>query len=90
MSSRIVKTVAITVTLLLCVVALVWLFDWNMLRGVVERRVASSTGRDASIGHLSVKLGWQPTIRVDSVRLGNVPWGSDKVFFTADAVTLWS
>lgn len=72
----------------LCIALVVWLFNWNLLRGYAEHRVSASTGRETSIGHLGVKLGWEPAIRFDAVRIGNVPDSSNTDFFTADAVTL--
>lgn len=53
------------------------LFDWNMLRGYVERKVTERTGRAASIGHLDVDLSLTPRISLREVRLGNAPWGTE-------------
>ena len=82
------KTAISGLTLLVAIALLVWWFDWNMLRGFVERRVAARTGREASIGHLGVKLGWVPVIRLDAVRLGNIDGSKEPNFLTADALTL--
>lgn len=60
---------------LLLIVIVVLLFDWNWLRGPIERRVSAATGRPFAIhGDLDVNLSWHPTITVRQVELGNVTW----------------
>ena len=51
--------------LLLALVVLVLLWDWNWFKGPIERRVEAKTGRSFDIGgDLDVEhLGWTPTIR---------------------------
>ncbi len=62
---------------LMMVLALL-LFDWNLLRGPIERRVSESTGREFHIhGDLSVDLSMQPRIRLERVTLGNLPWADE-------------
>ncbi|MGC3981115.1 MAG: AsmA family protein [Steroidobacteraceae bacterium] len=53
----------------------VYLFEWNMLRGFVERRVTAATGREFHInGDLDVKLSWRPLIIVNDVSFANAQW----------------
>jgi uncharacterized protein involved in outer membrane biogenesis len=56
--------------------AMVYFFDWNLLRGVVERGVSEATGRSLTIGRFDVKLGRQPRVIVDKVTFANASWGS--------------
>lgn len=61
--------------MLLGIVVLILLWDWNWLKGPVERQVEARTGRDFEIGgDLDVDLGWVPTIRADDLRFGNAEW----------------
>jgi uncharacterized protein involved in outer membrane biogenesis len=50
------------------------LFDWNWLRGPVERMVSAKTGREFHLGHLDVDLGRITTVRGERLRLGNASW----------------
>lgn len=76
------------------VVALVVLFQWNWLRGPVERIVAWQTGRSFDIaGDLDVDLGRVTTIRADALRFGNADWSPSPTMASADRaevdVRLW-
>lgn len=74
----------------LCVVALavfVMVFDWNWLRGPVERYVTEKTGRKLTIGgDITVKLGWEPVVRVGRVSFQNVEWSKDPLMGQAEAL----
>lgn len=60
---------------LLGVLALILLWDWNWLRGPIERIVHAQTGREFDIGgDLDVDLGRVTGVRMDAVRFGNAPW----------------
>ena len=51
------------------------LFDWNALRGPVERYASRAMGRTVSIGHLAVKMSLpSPTVVLSDVTLGNPDW----------------
>ncbi|OOW58939.1 hypothetical protein Xlen_00930 [Xanthomonas campestris pv. leeana] len=52
----------------------VLLFDWNWLRGPVERVVSAKTGREFHLGHLDVDLGRITTVRGERLSLGNASW----------------
>ncbi len=76
---------ALTALLLLFVL----LFDWNVLRRPIERRVSAATGREFHIdGDLNVKLGMQPRITMDGLRLGNLPGAAERQMATADRLQL--
>jgi len=56
------------------------LFDWNLLRGPIEREVGRATGRSFTInGDLQVELSLRPRIVANDVTLGNAPWSRDPV-----------
>ena len=58
----------------LLIVLVVILFDWNMLRGPIERRVSAATGREFHInGNLLVDLSLKPHITLERMTLGNLP-----------------
>ena len=76
------------------VVVLAVLFQWNWLRGPVERIVAWQTGRSFDIaGDLDVDLGRVTTIRADALRFGNADWSPSPTMASADRaevdVRLW-
>jgi len=74
--------------LVLAVVVLAMLWDWNWLRGPVERQVEARTGREFQIGgDLDVDLDWStPVIRADAVRFGNATWSKQPTMAAADRV----
>src|SRR5215212_769892 len=75
----------------------VYLFEWNMLRGPIAKRVATATGRTFAInGDLHVLLSRTPRITVDGLVLGNAPWAKEptmaeigRLDFTIDPWALW-
>jgi uncharacterized protein involved in outer membrane biogenesis len=75
----------------------VYLFEWNMLRGPIAKRVEHATGRTFAInGDLHVRLSRMPRITVDGLVLGNAPWAKDptmaeigRLDFTIDPFALW-
>lgn len=56
------------------VVIFVLLFEWNWLRGPVERVVSAKTGREFHLGYLDVKLGRTTTVRGNRLSLANAQW----------------
>ena len=64
---------------LLAAIALAYaLFNWNLFKGTIERRVSSATGRDFHIdGDLHVAVSMHPLITADGLRLGNAPGAKD-------------
>lgn len=56
----------------LLVVLLLMLFEWNMLRGPIERRVSAATGREFHIyGDLDVELSMKPRVSLGQMSPGN-------------------
>jgi uncharacterized protein involved in outer membrane biogenesis len=61
--------------LMVLIVLLVVFWDWNWLKGPVERAVQAKTGRAFHIdGDLDVDLGRITTLRADGLRLANADW----------------
>lgn len=62
----------------LLIVLFFLLFDWNWMKGPIERRVEAATGREFDIvGDLDVDLSLDPLITADGLRLGNAAWSED-------------
>ncbi|MEJ8825075.1 AsmA family protein [Variovorax humicola] len=64
--------------LVLLLVALVVLFDWNWVRPPLERYISQKTQREFRISDLHVRLGLTPTIRMRDVYFGNAAWSKDE------------
>lgn len=73
----------------MAVLLLVLLWDWNWLRGPVERIVQARTGRTFDIGgNLDVELGRVTTVRLDAVRFGNADWAKQRDMAAGERVQL--
>ena len=71
----------------LLVVLAILLFDWNMLRRPIERRVTASTGREFHInGNLLVDLSMKPRITFERITFGNLPGAAEPVMASADSL----
>lgn len=66
------------------------LFDWNWIRGPLARYYSERSGREVTIGHLGVDLGFSltPTVTLRDVHIPNASWGIDAPFVRAREVTL--
>ncbi len=51
-------------------------FDVNQYRGLIQDQAKAATGREVSIGEISLSVSLTPAIVVHDVKLGNAPWGS--------------
>ena len=74
---------------LVALVMLVLLFDWNWFRHPLERYISDKTQRTFTISDLDVKLGWKltPTIRMKDVHFANAKWSKNgDVMARAEAV----
>jgi len=61
--------------LVLVLLIVILIFDWNWFKGPVERAVQAKTGREFHIdGDLDVDLGGTTTIRGDGLRFANADW----------------
>jgi AsmA family protein len=80
----ILGTLGAVVILLISVLVV---FDWNWLKGPIESQVSGSLGRPFRInGDLEVEPSLQPRIIVESAELDNAPWGSDEPMAKIDRV----
>ncbi len=71
----------------LFIVLLLMLFEWNMLRGPIERRVSAATGREFHIhGDLDVDLSMKPRVTLGRMTLANVPGALQPQMATVDSL----
>ncbi|WP_326535264.1 AsmA family protein [Pseudorhodoferax sp.] len=64
----------ILLALLGALIVFVLLFDWDWLRGPLNRTISEKTQRRFDSSHLAVKLGWNPVIRLKDVYFANADW----------------
>ena len=87
--SRALRNTAIGVAAFgLLLAVFIVLFDWNWLRGPIERWTLEKTGRQLAIkGDLSVKLRWPlPRIRIEGLTFANPAWAKEPQMVAANAV----
>jgi len=85
--TRVQKWLVAILVVILALVAFLYFFNWNSLRGFVEHRVSSATGRSFHInGNLDVHLAWHPRIVVNDIVLSNVDWSDTPDMVKADRV----
>ncbi|MES2415628.1 MAG: AsmA family protein [Pseudomonadota bacterium] len=65
---------SVTLGILLALVVLLILFDWNWLRKPVQNYISDKTQREFRISHLDVDLGFSPTIKLKDVYFANADW----------------
>ena len=71
----------------LLILLVLMLFEWNMLRGPIERRVSAATGREFHIhGDLNVDLSLKPRISLGRMTLANVPGSVQPQMATVDSL----
>jgi len=64
-------------------VVLVLVFDWNWIKGFVEWEASKALGRTVVIeGDLDVQLSWAPLVRMDRMRIANAPWSPEPSLLT--------
>ena len=64
-------------------VVLMLVFDWNWIKGSVEREASKALGRAVVIeGDLDVKLSWSPLVRIDRIRIANASWSPEPSMLT--------
>lgn len=64
----------ILLALLGALVVFLLLFDWDWLRGPLNRAISEKTQRRFDSSHLAVQLGWNPVIRLKDVYFANADW----------------
>ena len=71
---------AVTLVLILAIVAFLMLFDWNWLRGPIGRWASAEYGRQIELnGDLNVKLfSWTPSVQARSIRVGGPDWATER------------
>ncbi len=77
---RIIKWVTVSVmALVVSVIVIVLLIDWNALRGPAARMISAKTGHPTSIdGNLSVHLwSWNPTVTVEGLHMQEPQWAGN-------------
>lgn len=71
----------------LFILLLLMLFEWNMLRSPIERRVSAVTGREFHIhGDLDVDLSLKPRVSLGRMTLANVPGSVQPQMATVDSL----
>jgi len=80
--------------LVLALLVVILIFDWNWFKGPVERAVQAKTGREFHIdGNLDVDLGSTVTIRGDGLRFANADWSKQAQMASAQRaeidLSLW-
>ena len=53
-------------------------FQWNWLRGPLERYLSENTGRPVTIGYLDVELALAPRIVISDIAIGNADWAGEE------------
>ena len=80
---------AILGALLLALLVLLLLFEWNWLKGPLQRSIEARTGRAFVIGgDLEVDLGRVTTVAGESLSLANPEWSKQPTMATADRAEL--
>jgi uncharacterized protein involved in outer membrane biogenesis len=88
------KTLKITgivlASVLVILLVVLALFDWNALKHPLERIASAKTGRTVSIaGKLEVHIwSWTPTVIVNGLTLGNPPWETSRPMATLDRLEI--
>jgi len=77
-------TVLAFIALLVLVLAL---FNWNWLRGPIERMVSERTGRELRIGALDVDF-FPLEVQAEKLRFANAKWSDEKTMARAERVDL--
>lgn len=70
-------TSKIVLAILTALLLFVLLFDWNWLRGPLNRYITQTTQRTFDSSDLHVQLGWNPVIRLRDVYFANAAWAQD-------------
>jgi hypothetical protein len=81
------RTQAVLGVLLVALVLLIVLFDWNWFKRPLENAVQSRTGRALHIdGNLDVDLGRVTKVTAERIRFANASWSKEPVMASADRI----
>ena len=85
----VIKWTGIALGLLMVgIVVLVLVFDWNWIKGYVARKASKALGRTVVIeGDLDVELSWSPLVRIDHLRMANASWSPEPSMLTLQRLT---
>ena len=85
---RLWRNLAIGASVLAAVViGFLLVFDWNWLKGPIERRVSAATGRSLQIdGNVTGQWRLHPRIAFEGVRFANPEWAQSPDFVTAERI----
>ncbi len=80
----------IVAVLIVGVIVFLLTFDVNQYRGVIQEQAKAATGREVSIGEISLALSLSPAIVVHDVSVGNAPWGSRPEMVKAERIAAYT
>ncbi|WP_183022834.1 AsmA family protein [Variovorax sp. UMC13] len=72
--------------LVLVLVIVAALFDWNWVRAPIERYISQKTQRTFKMDDLHVRLGFTPTVRMRNVYFGNAKWSKEEAMARVEMV----
>jgi uncharacterized protein involved in outer membrane biogenesis len=77
-------------SLLVLLLVVISLFDWNRLKHPIERIASTKSGRSVSIsGNLDVHIwSWTPSVTLHGLTLGEPPWETSRPMATVDKVEI--
>jgi uncharacterized protein involved in outer membrane biogenesis len=71
------------------IVLLIVVFDWNWARGIIANKVSQALGHTVIIaGDLDVDWSWPPTIRANTIRVANAAWSPEPYMLTLRQLAL--
>src|SRR3546814_17465127 len=59
--------------IVLAIIVLALLWDWNWFKPLVEHEASSALGRSVTLQHFDVKMRWHPWFIADSIAIANPP-----------------
>src|SRR3546814_7818717 len=57
--------------IVLAIIVLALLWDWNWFKPLVEHEASSALGRSVTLQHFDVKMRWHPWFIADSIAIAN-------------------
>ncbi len=73
--------------LVVAVALIIAFFDWNWLRGPLESRLSSATGKDVQIeGTIQGEYKWTPKIVIEGIKINEPDWKTDPLVGSIDRI----